>query len=121
MSLLKQSAFLSTKNINVIKNDYENTMRAQKERIFQLREENRRLTLALDAYKLRESAIASAMIDSYEQADAIIKQAKRKAERSVDEINIRYMEILDKKKTLILDVNSEIETLCKKLYSMKVD
>ncbi len=61
--------------------EYEKVLRSQKERIFSLREENRRISLELEALKQRESAIAAALVDARAKAEAIVNDTRQKLVR----------------------------------------
>ena len=73
--------------------EYEKVLRSQKERIFSLREENRRISLELEALKQRESAIAAALVDARAKAEAIVNDTRQKlvheeAQRKAEMANI---------------------------------
>ncbi|MFA5675673.1 MAG: DivIVA domain-containing protein [Christensenellales bacterium] len=67
------------KLLQKVREDYEQCLKNQKERILLLRDENKDMAGMLEAYKRNEQNILSAITHAEEKAQSIIRQAKEKA------------------------------------------
>ena len=65
--------------INEIRRDYEETLREQRDRITELRDENKELQRIIEKYKMNENYIIGAITKAEETAESILKEAKIKA------------------------------------------
>ena len=61
------------------KSEYENTLFGQKERIFSLREENKKLKEELESYQKKDKQISSALVLALQKAREIEETAKIKS------------------------------------------
>ena len=67
-----------------VRSDYEKCLKEQKERIIQLRDENRELAAFIKKYKDNERYIIGAITRAEETAQNIIKDAERKARERLE-------------------------------------
>lgn len=72
------------KILKKVRDDYEECLKNQMERIFKLREENRELLGALEVYRSNEQYISSALTHAEETAQTIIAQARLDAQRQLE-------------------------------------
>ena len=72
------------KLLRKVRNDYEECLKSQKERIFELRQENNELSAALDVYKSSEQYISGALTHAEETAQAIIAKAQQEAQHQLE-------------------------------------
>lgn len=72
------------KLLKKVRDDYEQCLKNQKERIFELREENKELSAALDVYKSSEKYISGALTQAEETAQTIIAKAQQEAQRQLE-------------------------------------
>lgn len=68
--------------------EYERVLRSQKERIFALREENQRILMELESYKIREGAVSSVLIDAKNCAKGIIEEGRKQAVKEHERIKV---------------------------------
>jgi|GEM_PF-6913344 len=68
--------------------EYERVLRSQKERIFALREENQRLLMELESYKIREGAVSSVLIDAKNCAKGIIEEGRKQAVKEHERLKV---------------------------------
>lgn len=67
-----------------VREDYEQCLKNQKERILILRDENKEMAAVLEAYRKNEQKISSAITHAEETAQSIIRQAKEKAAQCLE-------------------------------------
>jgi len=68
-----------------VRDDYELCLKNQKERIVQLREENRELSNMLEMYKNNERYISNVMTRAEETAQSILQQAQTQAKQKLEQ------------------------------------
>jgi len=68
-----------------VRNDYEQCLKNQKERIIELRDENKELSSALEMYKNSEHYISNAITRAEETAQVIIAQANAQAQQLIEQ------------------------------------
>ena len=68
-----------------VRDDYEQCLKSQKERIVVLRSENKELSRLIEMYKNDERYIASAMTRAEETAQVILAQAEAQANRRIEQ------------------------------------
>lgn len=85
------------------RSEYENMMFGQKERIFSLREENRKLKEELETYKRKDAQISSALLSALQKAREIEDTAKLRSEMDLlrlKEFHTRWMRYYEEVKKL---------------------
>ncbi len=85
------------------RSEYENMMFGQKERIFSLREENRKLKEELETYKRKDAQISSALLSALQKAREIEDTAKLRSEMDLlrlKEFHARWMRYYEEVKKL---------------------
>ena len=78
------------KQINLIKQEYEQKLQEQKERILQLREENNSLNLKLNSYSIKDESISRALELAVEKAKELENSSKNLYELEIQRIRILY-------------------------------
>ena len=78
------------KQINLIKQEYEQKLQEQKERILQLREENNSLNLKLNSYSIKDESISRALVLAVEKAKELENSSKNLYELEIQRIRILY-------------------------------
>ena len=91
-----------------VRNDYEECLKEQKKRIFELREQNNEMTIVLNEYKVNEKYIINAITEAEETAQNIIEQAEQKAKKRIREMENRENQI-----------KIAVEGCYKKLFDLK--
>ncbi len=91
-----------------VRSDYELCIKEQKERIFQLREQNREMASLIERYRSDERYIIGAITKAEEIADSIISDAQKKARER--------LEILKNEEK---QIRTAIEGCCQRLYKLK--
>jgi cell division septum initiation protein DivIVA len=91
-----------------VRDDYERCLKEQKDRIIQLREDNREMAQMITKYKSNEQYIIGAITRAEETAEAIISGAEKRARARV--------EILENEE---LQLRVAAEGCCQRLYKLK--
>jgi cell division septum initiation protein DivIVA len=91
-----------------IRSDYEKCLKEQKERIVNLRDENRELQTVVEKYRSNEKYIIDTIARAEETAQSIIKEAEASAEEIVG--------AAEKKE---IQLRSDVEVNCQRLYKLK--
>ncbi len=91
-----------------VRNDYEDCLREQKDRIIKLRDENKEMTLLIEKYKNNEKYLLGAITKAEETAQSIISEAENKAK-----------ERLELMKNEELQMKVAIEGCSQRLYKLK--
>jgi cell division septum initiation protein DivIVA len=91
-----------------VRNDYEKCLKEQKERIVQLREDNRGMAAMIAKYRSNEEYIIGAITKAEETADAIIREAEKRARAKV--------ELLENEER---QLRIAAEGCCQRLYKLK--
>lgn len=91
-----------------IRCDYEQCLKEQKERIFLLREENRKMAQTIEKYKGNETYIVGAIAGAEETAHSIISAAEQKARERLERLEGEEKQI-----------SMAIEGCCQRLYKLK--
>lgn len=74
------------KLLKKVRNDYETCLKEQKERIMELREENRAMLSQIDQYKNNEKYIVGAITKAEETAHSIIDEAEKNAKQRLESV-----------------------------------
>jgi cell division septum initiation protein DivIVA len=91
-----------------VREDYEKCLKEQKDRLIQLREDNREMSAMLAKYRSNEEHIIGAITKAEEAADAIIREAEKKARTRV--------ELLENEER---QLRAAAEGCCQRLYKLK--
>lgn len=91
-----------------IRDDYENCLKEQKDRIIELREENREMHYIIENYESNEKHIIDVISKAEETAEAIIKEAEGKAKS-----------IIETAKNEEKQLRYDVEVSCQRLYKLK--
>ena len=78
------------KQINIIKQEYEQKLQDQKDRILQLREENNLLSAKLNTYSVKDESISRALVLAVEKAKELENSSKNLYELEIQRIRILY-------------------------------
>lgn len=81
------------KLLQKVRNDYEQCLKSQKERILILRNENKELSTMLEVYKNNEHYIASALTRAEETAQMILAHAEAQANRRIEQARCEAQQI----------------------------
>lgn len=91
-----------------VRDDYEKCLKEQKDRIFRLREDNREMAAMIAKYRSNEAYIIGAITKAEEAADAIIREAEKKARAKVEMLESEERQLRD-----------AAEGCCRRLYKLK--
>ncbi|MGI5850050.1 MAG: DivIVA domain-containing protein [Christensenellales bacterium] len=69
-----------------VRNDYEKCLKEQKERLFELREQNSELSTIIGKYRDNERYIIGAITKAEEAAQTIISEAEQKAKERIERV-----------------------------------
>lgn len=114
MDNLKKGIFKTYKAADVdallkkVRNDYETCLKEQKDRIIQLREDNREMGAMIAKYRSNEEYIIGAITKAEETAEAIIGDAEKRARAR--------LEILKNEEQ---QLRMAAEGCCQRLYKLK--
>ena len=78
------------RNLNLLKQEYEQKLQEQKERIISLREENDNLKLKLNSYSVKDESISRALVLAVEKAKELENSSKNLYELEIQRIRILY-------------------------------
>ena len=78
------------KEVTALKNEYENKLKEQKERIISLREENDSLKQKLNSYSVKDESISRALVLAVEKAKELENSSKNLYELEIQRIRILY-------------------------------
>jgi cell division septum initiation protein DivIVA len=92
----------------IIREDYEKCLKGQKERIIQLREENRELLASMEKYRSNEKYIVEVISRAEKTAKTIINEAEGKA-KEIFETAIKEEK----------NIRTDVEINCQRLYKLK--
>lgn len=92
-----------------IRGDYEKCLKEQKDRLIELREENREIQSIIAKYKDNEKYIIEAISKAEETADSIINEAQEKAKSIIDAAEKEEKQL-----------RTDVEISCQRLYKLKV-
>lgn len=105
-----------------ISQDYENTLAEQKERIFQLDEENSSLKEQVKQYKIDEQAISKSLVESQKLANELKDDAEQFAQLTLNRAKIFYATWQSYAKTMLNSLTPEevkqFNALSKKLETV---
>lgn len=96
------------KLLQKVRNDYEDCLKEQKERIIQLRDENKEMALLIEKYKNNEKYLIGAITKAEETAQSIVSEAEKKARER--------LEILENEED---QIKMAIEGCSQRLYKLK--
>lgn len=91
-----------------VRDDYEDCLREQKDRIMKLRDENKEMAQLIEKYQSNEKYLVGAITKAEETAQSIISEAEKKAEER--------LEILKNEET---QIKMAIEGCSQRLYKLK--
>lgn len=92
-----------------VRNDYEECLKEQKKRIFELREQNSEMTIVINEYRQKEKYIVSTIIKAEETAQSIIEQAEL-------EVRTKQLRVVNEEK----QIKVAIAGCYQKLYNLKI-
>lgn len=101
-----------------VREDYEQCLKNQKDRILMLREENKKLFEELAAYKNNEQCILNAITHAEETAHEIIITAKAKASKYIEDAQTKMQNIsaaFDCNHKRLCGLKEASEAICKAL------
>ncbi len=78
------------RRINLLKQDYEQKLQEQKERIIELREENDALKQKISSYSIKDESISRALVLAVEKAKELENSSKNLYELEIQRIRILY-------------------------------
>ncbi len=91
-----------------VREDYEKCLKEQKERIFELREDNREMSGMIAKYRSNEAHIIGAITKAEEAADAIIREAEARVKKRVEMLESEERQL-----------RAAAEGCCQRLYKLK--
>lgn len=113
--------------IDSLTRDYEDELNKKKDRLTELVDENRRMTVQLEemtklieAYKLQEESVGIAMIKAEESAKATIEEAEKQRQMELDRITFetkKWEERGDEVRHQLIDFEEKIVLIMEKYQS----
>lgn len=97
------------KLLQKVRKDYEECLKEQKDRIIQLREDNREMASLIEKYRDNEKYIIGAITRAEETAQSMIFEAEMKAKERLESLENEEKQI-----------KTAIEGCCQRLYKLKL-